>query len=85
MMTSLGKGAAMSFARKQKLNARSLTVAELFGVDDALPSIIWGLYFMQAQGYDIQCNILYQDNKSTILLAKNGRMSATSRLKHVQT
>ena len=85
MMMSLGKGAAMSFSRKQKLNARSSTVAELFGIDDALPSIIWGLYFMMAQGYEIKHNILYQDNKSTILLAKNGRMSASSRLKHIHT
>ena len=40
---------------------------------------------MRAQGYDIKDNILYQDNKSTILLATNGRMSASSRLKHVHT
>ena len=31
---------------------------------------------MEARGYTIENNILYQDNKSTILLAKNGRMSA---------
>ena len=37
---------------------------------------MWCKYFMEAQGYTIDNNLLYQDNKSTILLAKNGRMSA---------
>ena len=32
--------------------------------------------FMEAQGYDIDENILYQDNKSTMLLETNGRTSA---------
>ena len=83
MMMSLGKGAVMSFSRKQKLNAGSSTEAELIGVADALGNIIWGLYFMQAQGFDVGHNVLFQDNKSTILLTKNGRMSASSRLKHI--
>ena len=36
-----------------------------------------------AQGYPIQDNILYQDNKSAMLLAKNGRASSTKRTKHI--
>ena len=32
--------------------------------------------FMEAQGLEIKHNIIYQDNKSTILLATNGRESA---------
>ena len=39
---------------------------------------------MEAQGYTIESNILYQDNKSTILLAKNGRMSAGKNSKHIK-
>jgi hypothetical protein len=36
---------------------------------------------MKCQGYDIDRNILYQDNKSTILLERNGkhRRSSTKR------
>jgi len=34
---------------------------------------------MEEQGYNILKNILYQDNKSTILLEKNGRKSAGKR------
>ena len=33
MMMSLGKGSLRSFSRKQKLNARSSTEAELIGID----------------------------------------------------
>jgi hypothetical protein len=28
---------------------------------------------MEAQGYQVQDNVLFQDNKSTILLEKNGK------------
>ena len=83
MMMSLGRGAAMSFSHKHKLNARSSTEVELIGIDDALPYIMWGLYFIEAQGYEVTHNILYQDNKSTILLAKNGRWSSSKRTKHI--
>ena len=38
---------------------------------------------MEAQGYTIDNNLLYQDNKSTILLAKNGRMSAGKASRHI--
>ena len=34
--------------------------------------MMWCKYFMEAQEYTIEHNILYQDNKSTIFLAKNG-------------
>ena len=69
MMISLGKGAAMSMSRGQKLNTKSSTESELFGFDDALPQILWERYFIEAQGYTVEHNILLQDNKSTILLA----------------
>jgi hypothetical protein len=71
----------MSFSKKQKLNTRSSTESELVGIDDALGDIMWGLYFLEAQGYPI--DILLQDNKSTILLAKNGKMSSSRRTKHI--
>jgi hypothetical protein len=34
---------------------------------------------MEAQGYKIDKNILYQDNKSTILLENNGKRSSGKR------
>ena len=39
---------------------------------------------MEAQGYTIENNIIYQDNKSRILLANNGRMSAVKNSKHIK-
>jgi len=34
---------------------------------------------MEAQGYEIKHNVLYQDNKTTILLLENGKSSSTKR------
>ena len=38
---------------------------------------------MEAQGYGIRENILFQDNKSSILLEKNGKASSGKRTKHI--
>ena len=69
------KGAVQSLSKKQKLNTRSSTEAEV-GADDVATQILWPKHFMEAQGYMIEDNILHQDNKSTILLQENGRKSA---------
>ena len=39
---------------------------------------------MESQGYTIENNILYQDNKSIIFLDKNGRISAVKNSKHIK-
>ena len=62
MMMSLGKGAAMSMSQGQKLNTKSSTESELVRIDYALPQILWGKYFIEAQGYTAKHNILLQDN-----------------------
>ena len=76
---TMGDGAMLVKSGKQKLNSRSSTEAELIGVDDAMTMILWTKLFMEAQGYAIEENIIYQDNKSSILLEKNGRKSAGKR------
>ena len=35
--------------------------------------------FLEEQGYQVDKNVLYQDNKSTILLEKNGKQSSSQR------
>ena len=84
-MMSMGRGSPISFSRKQKLNVRSSCEGELVGIDDALPLILWTRYFIESLGYTVDQNILYQDNKSTILLANNGRWSSSKRTKHIKS
>ena len=77
MMMLLGKGAAISSSKKQKMSTKSSTESELVGVDDCISKILWGKYFIEDLGYKVEHNILLQENKSTILLAKNGRLSSS--------
>jgi hypothetical protein len=72
-------GAAQTICRKQKLNTRSSTKTELLGADDATTMILWTHLFMMAQGYSVRANIVYQDNKSAILLETNGKKSSGKR------
>ena len=71
-----GEGTIQTICSKQKLNMQSSTESELVGGDDSITKILWTHLFIETQGYKIKKNILYQDNKSTILLIKNGRKSA---------
>jgi hypothetical protein len=80
---TLGKGAIFSKSTRQRLNTKSSTEAELVGVDDAMPQILWTRYFLQAQGYLVKDSKLYQDNQSTMLLAKNGKKSSGKRTRHI--
>ena len=45
--------------------------------------MLWTRYFLEAQFYGIEENILYQDNMSAILLEKNGKKSSTKNTKHI--
>jgi hypothetical protein len=80
---SLGKGSPFSCSTSQKLNTKSSTEAELVGVDDGMPLIIWTRNFLIAQGYKVKDNVVYQDNQSAILLERNGRASSGRRTRHV--
>jgi hypothetical protein len=73
---TLGKGVMQSIARKQKMNVRSSTEGELVTVDNTAMMILWTKLFLEAQGYDVEKNIVYQDNKSAILLETNGKKSS---------
>ena len=61
------------------MNTRSSTTAELVAADDVATMILWTKLFLEARGYQVDSNILYQDNKSTILLEKNGKQSSSQR------
>ena len=74
-----GGGAIISMSKKQKLNTRSSTEAELVGADDAATMILWTKIFLESQGVEISSNTLYQDNKCAILLEVNGKRSSSKR------
>ena len=80
---TLGRGAANSDSSKQKLNTRSSTESEFVGVDDEMSQVVWTRYFLEAQGYNVKDNIVYQDNQSAIKLAKNGKRSSGKRTRHI--
>jgi hypothetical protein len=80
---SLGRGFTIVSYTKQKLNTRSSTETEIGFADDFMPGICWTRYFMKAQGYGVKDNVLFQDNKSYILLEKNGKASSSKRTNHI--
>lgn len=80
---SLGRGFPIVNSMKQKLNTRSSMESELVGVDNCMPAILWTRYFMEAQGYGIKENIVFQDNQSAILMEKNGKALSSKCTKHI--
>jgi hypothetical protein len=74
---SLGRGLSIVSSTKHKLNTQSSTETEIVGADNFMPTICWTRYFMKAQGYGVKENVFFQDNKSFILLEKNGKASSS--------
>ena len=83
MTMSLGHGCPYSSTNKQKINTKSSTEAELVGVADGLPMVIWTRNFLEAQGLTVNDNVVYQDNMSAILLERNGRSSSGKRTRYI--
>jgi hypothetical protein len=80
---SLGKGGIYGTSARQKIVTKSSTKAELVGVSDVLPQVVWTRNFLLAQGYDVRDSLVHQDNKSAILLEQNGRGSSSKRTRHI--
>jgi hypothetical protein len=83
-MMSMGKGAANSFSNKHKLNTKSSSESKLVSADQAFSSILHTRYFIKAQGYSVEQNILFQDNQSTMQLEVNGSFSSSKQTKHIK-
>ena len=79
----MGGGAVYGTSTRQKINTTSSTEAETVGIHEVLPQILWTRYFLEAQGFGVEDSIIYQDNQSSILLAKNGRGSSSKRTRHI--
>ena len=55
----------------------SSTEVELVAVDDCLHQVLWTRLFLMSQGYSTGDTIIWQDNKSAMLLAENGNRSSS--------
>jgi len=80
---TMGDGAITSISRKQGMNTRSSTEAEVVAADEVVGPMLWTSQFLEAQGYPVRKNILFQDNRSAMLLETNGRTSAGKRSRHL--
>jgi len=81
IVISHNRGPALVKCSKQKIVTKSSTEAELVTLSDAVSLAAYNIEFLKGQGYNVSAT-LYQDNTSTICLAKNGR-SNSDRTKHI--
>ena len=79
----MGQGFPIASSTKHKINTRSSTESEIVGVDNMMSSILWTRYFLNHQGYKVNNNIIFQDNKSSMLLERNGKASSVKCRKHI--
>ena len=82
-MMSFGTGVIHGRSSKQKLNSKSSTESEIIAVSEYLPFHIWVKNFLKYQGYEVNDNIVFQDNQSAIRLKTNGRNSCTGNSRHI--
>ena len=79
---SHGLGIIHTQSSRQKLNTKSSSELEVVGVSDYVPYPIWVELFLGDQGYDLQENIVYEDNQSLMKLEKNGRKLCRQKSQH---
>jgi hypothetical protein len=80
---TMGRGFPISVSTKQKFNTKSLTESELVGVNNMMPIVLWTCNFLLSQGYGVIGNLFLQDNKSSILIERNGKASSGKRTSHI--
>ena len=74
----------MSLSTKHKIPSKSSCESKIIDLYDKVSDILWTQQFLEVQGYHIQTNVVYQDNMSTLSLAKNGYVSSSKRTKHIK-
>jgi hypothetical protein len=80
---SFGRGGLICKSKKQNINTKSSTEAELIGASDYLPHTLYVKMFMEVQGYPIRCATFHQDNESAIKMEQNGKASCGQRSRHI--
>jgi hypothetical protein len=66
------------------LNTKSSTETEIVGLFDKTSDILWTRNFLEAQGYTITADYVYQENMSTLSLAKKGHVLSSKCTKHIK-
>jgi hypothetical protein len=79
-----GKGPVYCKSSKQHIVTKSSSESELVGLSDSSTPIIWSREFLIGQGYKMNAATVYEDNKSTIDMVKQGR-STNQRTRHINT
>ena len=82
-LVTFGTGVLSHMSSKQKMNSRSTNKSEVVGNSEYLPRNIWFDNFLAEQGYPLLSNIFYQDNEGAEKMAKNGRISCSSKSRHI--
>jgi len=82
VVITMGTGIIFAKSSKQKLVSKSSTAAELIALSDGIDYAVWAQEFMRSQGYAMKPIVVYQDNKSTIILAEKGK-STNQRTRHI--
>ena len=77
---TMGKSTIYGGSLKHKLNSKSSTEAELISVSNGINQVLWTKYFLEYQGYVVNSSTIYQDNKASILLERNGKRSSKKEL-----
>ena len=83
LFVTQGKGAMISVSKKLGLVTNSSTETEIVSTGERMPKCTWFRYFRIEQGEPIKEDILMQDNKSCMLLQKNGQFSVGKGSKHI--
>ena len=79
----MGCGLTIVSYTKQNINTKFSKDTEIVGVDNFMTAIFWTRYFIAAQGCNVKYNSLHKDNKSSILMEKNGRASISKLNEHI--
>ena len=68
--------------KKQQVVALSTTEAKLYSLSATLQEVLWTKNFLESLGIKLERNLIYEDNRGTIELIKNGKRDG--RTKHVE-
>ena len=66
-----------------KLNSKSLAESKLISVLNGINQVLWNKHFLECKGYQVDSSTIYQNNKASILLERNGKRSSKKGTRHI--